>query len=39
MDNIYTQDELQYHGIKDQRLGIRRFRTKPICIDILAETM
>lgn len=39
MDNICTQDELQHHGIKDQRWGIRCFQTKPICIDILAGTM
>lgn len=39
MDNIYTQDELQHHGIKGQRWGIRRFQMKPICIDILAGTM
>ena len=39
MDNICTQDELQHHGIKDQRCGIRRFRTKPICIDSLAGTI
>ena len=28
MDNICTQDELQHHGIKGQRWGIRRFQTK-----------
>lgn len=28
MDNTCTQDELQHHGIKGQRWGIRRFQTK-----------